>query len=227
MIAKASILLVAVPAISAACISSGDQNTINNALRSGGQNVRVQLCENALIHITDQISFTADGQEISTENYPTGSTRATIQVAPGNSAATIIHGAHLNNIKIKNIQLDGNRPNAGFQKGGGANIEIGGLSTGQVVSNVNSRNPRGWSCMHIIGSGQDQNPCKQATITNNDIGPCGQSGTDSEGNGLWADGISLDCTDTLVQDNMVSSPMPFVSLELRPSDMANLLLDHW
>lgn len=198
-------LSLGLPVLTSACISSGDQSIINDALRSGGPNARVQLCENALIQISDSITFTADGQEISTENYPTGNSRATIQITPGNSAATLISGAHLNNIKIKNIQLDGNRPNAGYQKGGGANIEIGGLSSGQVVSNVNSRNPRGWSCMHIIGSGQDQNPCKKATITNNDIGPCGQSGTDADGNGLWADGVSLDCTDSLVQDNKVPS----------------------
>ncbi|KAK5994330.1 hypothetical protein PT974_04803 [Cladobotryum mycophilum] len=197
----------ALPALSsAACISSGDQNTINNALSSGGAGAVVQLCQNALIQITGQISFTADNQEISTQGYPTGSTRATIQIKPGNTASTIIQGAHHNGIKIKNIQLDGNRPNAGLQPGGGANIEIGGLSNGQVVQYVNSRNPRGWSCMHIIGSGQDSNPCRNATITNNDIGPCGQSGTDGNGNGRWADGISLDCTNSLVQDNHIQGP---------------------
>ena len=205
MITKVGVIVAVIPALTAACISSGDQNTINYALQSGGANAVVQLCENAVIQITDSISFTADGQEISTVYYPTDNNRATIQIAPGNSAATIIQGQNLNNIKIKNIQLDGNRPNAGYQKGGGATIEIGGLSTGQVISNVNSRNPRGWSCMHITGSGQDQNPCQQATITNNDIGPCGESGTDGQGNGLWADGISLDCTNSLIQDNTVSS----------------------
>lgn len=86
---------------------------------------------------------------------------------------------------------------------GGANIEIGGESTGQVVTGVASRNPRGWSCLHVIGSGIDASPCTNATISNNDIGPCGQEGTNSQGQSLWADGISLDCTNSLVSSNTV------------------------
>lgn len=161
---KFAALLGALPAVaSAACISSGDHSTINNALRTGGAGPVVQLCEDALIKITDQTSFTADDQEISTQNYPNGSTRATIQVAPG-SATNILIAGHFNRIKIKNIQLDGNRAGAGFYQEGGANIEIGGQSTGQVVSNVASRNPRGWSSLHVIGSGKDGSACKQATI---------------------------------------------------------------
>ncbi|KAH8799794.1 hypothetical protein F5884DRAFT_686279 [Xylogone sp. PMI_703] len=190
-------------AASAACISSGNQNTINSALSSGGAGAVVQLCPGATILITDTINFSADNQEISTQGYPTDSTRATIKIAPGNTAATLIAGRN-NGIKIRNIQLDGDRPNTGLQVGGGANIEIGGLSSGQVVDHVASRNPRGWSCLHVIGSGNDGNPCRNATITNNDIGPCGQEGTDAQGNGKWADGVSLDCTASLVQHNTIT-----------------------
>lgn len=197
----------ALPALAsaAACISSGDQSVINNAFQSGGENTVVQLCANALIQITDKITFTADGQELSTQGYPTGSSRATIEVAVGSSASTLIYARDLNNIRLKNIQLEGNRQNAGFFPGGDANIIIGGVTSGgQVVSNVASRNTRSWSCLHVIGSGQDNNPCRNVTLLNNDIGPCGQSGTDSNNNGLWADGISLDCTASLVQGNTVS-----------------------
>ncbi|RFU35451.1 hypothetical protein B7463_g849, partial [Scytalidium lignicola] len=190
-------------AASAACISSGDQNTINTALSSGGAGAVVQLCPGATILITDTINFSADNQEISTQGYPTDSSRATIQIAPGNTASTLITGKN-NGIKIRNIQLDGDRPNNGLQVGGGANIEIGGLSSGQVVDHVASRNPRGWSCLHVIGSGSDSSPCSNATVTNNDIGPCGQEGTDADGNGLWADGVSLDCTSSLVQHNTIT-----------------------
>lgn len=195
------------PALAAAgCISNGDQSTINTLLRNGGANTVVQLCENATIQITDKITFTADGQEISTQNYPTGSTRATLRAAPGSQVSTLIEGHSVNSIKIKNIQIDGNRPGAGYLKTGGANIEIGGTATGQTVQYVNSRNPRGWSCLHIIGSGNDGNPCKNAQILNNDIGPCGEEGHNANGDGLWADGVSLDCTNSLVQDNTVSPP---------------------
>jgi hypothetical protein len=87
---------------------------------------------------------------------------------------------------------------------GGANIEIGGTSNGQVVEYVNSRNPRGWSCLHVTEGGITSDFCTNATVSNNDIGPCGQSGTNSAGDGLWADGISFACTDSLVEGNDVS-----------------------
>lgn len=103
---------------SAACISSGNQNTINNALSSGGAGTIVQICTGVTIQITGTISFTAENQEISTEGYPTGSTRATLQIATGNDVSTLISGAGYSGIRILNIQLDGNRPNAGYLNGG-------------------------------------------------------------------------------------------------------------
>ena len=91
---------------------------------------------------------------------------------------------------------------------GGANIEIGGTSNGQIVKYVNSRNPRGWSCLHVTEGGIESDYCTNATVSNNDIGPCGQSGTNSAGQGLWADGISFACTDSLVEGNDVSTILP-------------------
>lgn len=190
-------------AVCASCISSGDQTTVNNALSAGGIGTIVQLCPNVVLSISGSITFTADNQEISTQGYPTDSTRATIKIAPGNTASTLISGTGHNGIRILNIQLDGDRPHNGMQIGGDASISIGGASNGQIVSHVASKNPRGWSCLHVIGSGNDASPCTNATITYNDIGPCGKEGTDAAGNGQWADGVSLDCTNSLVQGNAV------------------------
>lgn len=207
------ISLSAIVGIAYGCISSGDQNTINSAFSSGGAGAVVQLCQNTVISITGSIQFTAENQELSTDGYPVDGTRATVQIAPGNNASTLISGAWYSGIRILNIQVDGDRPTTGHQINGGANIEIGGGVSGQVVSYVASRNPRGWSCLHIIGSGNAASPCTGASITHNDIGPCGQEGTDSEGNGLWADGISLDCTSSTVSENTVSS-LPDVARSL-------------
>lgn len=91
---------------------------------------------------------------------------------------------------------------------GGGNIEIGGTSSGQVVKYVNSRNPRGWSCLHVTEGGTTSNYCTNATVSNNDIGSCGDSGTNSAGQGLWADGISFACTNSLVEGNDVSDIFP-------------------
>src|SRR5690348_498281 len=61
-----------------ACLSSGNQDTINNLLTQGGPNTVVSLCPGTTIPITAPIVFTAAGQEISTEGYPTDDTRATV-----------------------------------------------------------------------------------------------------------------------------------------------------
>jgi acyl-homoserine lactone acylase PvdQ len=104
--------------VNASCVSSGDQNTINSAFSAGGQGHIVQLCAGVTITITGTIQFTANGQEISTQGYPTGSTRATIQIATGNKISTLISGAGYSGIRILNLQVDGNRPNAGYVHNG-------------------------------------------------------------------------------------------------------------
>ena len=57
--------------------------------------------------------------------------------------------------------------------------------------------------MHLSESGNSGNPCTNVTITSNDIGPCGQEGTNAAGSGQWADGISFACTNSLVSQNSV------------------------
>jgi hypothetical protein len=115
---SAFFLVVGSHFVRAACISSGNQNTINSAFQSGGKGTVVQLCASSTITISGAIQFTADDQEISTQGYPTGDTRATIIIGTGNSASTLISGAGYNGIRILNLQLDGNRPNAGYYNGG-------------------------------------------------------------------------------------------------------------
>ena len=61
--------------------------------------------------------------------------------------------------------------------------------------------------MHLSESGQTDNPCTNVTVTNNDIGPCGQEGKDAAGNAQWSDGISFACRDSLVAQNTVSPHM--------------------
>ncbi|KAK3496226.1 hypothetical protein B0T13DRAFT_281528 [Neurospora crassa] len=186
------------------CLSTGTQSTINALFSSGGANTIVSLCPGVTIPITAPIVFTAPGQELSTQGYPTDSTRATILIQPGSTVTSAIRGNWQNNVKVLNIQVDGNRPNAGYL-GGDALLEMGGGTEGQTVSHTVVKNTRSWSCVHFIGSGQEDNPCRQATVTFNEVGPCGHEGTDSAtGNGLWADGLSIECMDTTVTDNTIT-----------------------
>lgn len=114
----------------AACLPSGDASTVNTALASGGAGAIIQLCPNALITVTTAgITFTAENQELSTQGYPTDSTRATVLIAPGSSITSAIWGRWTSGVKVLNLQVDGNRPNAGLL-GGDALIEMGGRRCG-------------------------------------------------------------------------------------------------
>jgi hypothetical protein len=83
-------LLSLVPNAYTACISDGDETTINNLLSSGGPNTVVSLCANAVFNLKDSIVFTAENQELSTEGYPADSTRATLVVTGANQTSAII-----------------------------------------------------------------------------------------------------------------------------------------
>lgn len=189
-------LLALILSIDTACIPGGDETIINNLLTSGGANTLVSLCANAIFNLKHPIIFTAHDQELSTEGYPTDSTRATLVVTGVNQTCAINGNCgQCSGLKLRNIQVNGNRPALGLFDGSG-NIEIGGPNSNQLVDHVHSYEPRGWSCLHITEGGSPE--CKNATITNNDIGPSGNS------SGHWADGISMACTNSLVANNIIT-----------------------
>ncbi|KAK0491487.1 hypothetical protein IW261DRAFT_91915 [Armillaria novae-zelandiae] len=189
------------------CVDPNPANTItdrlNTLLNSSGAGYRLPLCAGAEYLLQSPILFAAPQQEISTVGYPTGDERATLvingPVFNGTGHTTAIDGTCANcaGIKIKNIQINGTRLGA-TPTSGGANIEIGGPTSDQVVEYVRSFDPRSWSCLHIAEGGLQ---CKNATIQNNDIGPCG-----SDLFQQWADGISVACANSVVRNNMVMNP---------------------
>jgi parallel beta-helix repeat protein len=81
---------------------------------------------------------------------------------------------------------------------GGANIEMGGGNSDQLIEFVRSHDPRGWSCLHIA---EGPFTCNGAIVQNNDIGPCG-----SDAFQQWADGISVSCLNATVRNNMIQDP---------------------
>lgn len=92
-------------------------------------------------------------------------------------------------------QVNGNRAGTAPTQGG-ANIEMGGSNSNQLIEYVRSYGPRSWSCLHIAeGSLQ----CNNVVVQNNDIGPCG-----SDEFMRWADGISVSCRGAVVRNNVVT-----------------------
>lgn len=72
---------------------------------------------------------------------------------------------------------------------------MGGSNSDQLIEYVHSFDPRSWSCLHIA---EGAFSCNNATVQNNDIGPCG-----SDAYQEWADGISVSCLNALVRNNLV------------------------
>ena len=95
------------------------------------------------------------------------------------------------------LQIDGTRRGAP-PTNGGANIEMGGGNSNQLIEFVRSHDPRSWSCLHVA---EGPLTCNGVVIQNNDIGPCG-----SDQFQQWADGISVSCRNATVRNNMVQDP---------------------
>ncbi|KAM0754313.1 hypothetical protein T439DRAFT_323166 [Meredithblackwellia eburnea MCA 4105] len=201
--------------IAANCVGSWANDTyISSLFYYGGASTVVNLCKNAVIELDNAIFFTAANQVLQTVGGATGSDRATL-VVTGADQSCAIYGAWdgADNIILRNVQIDGNRENLGIIYGGLGLLEFGGNTVGQVIDNVHSFEPRGWTALHAIEG--YNNYCTGMQITNNQIGPSGHAPSgaqqfrrrDSTGTytpGQWADGISVACKGSLVQGNTIT-----------------------
>jgi len=182
------------PAPEEDCIESGDQKTINAALRNEGD-VAV-LCQGAVFELTGSVIFSAAGQQIYTAGFPTDDRRATLRIAYPTLATAVIM-RDFDNAVLSHVIVDGNRPELGYRSGD-ALVYAGGSSSGQTIRFTKITEPRSWSALHLIQGHPSPNPpCTNALVENNEIGPAGSS------NETWADGISLACTNTTVRDNLI------------------------
>jgi len=176
---------------------------LNLALQSSGTGFILSLCPSAQYMIQAPIVFTAPNQEISTLGYPTDDSRATLvvsgPVANSQGHTTAVDGTcgNCNGVKLRNIQVNGNRAGAAPTPGG-ANIEMGGANSNQLIEYVHSYDTRSWSCLHVA---EGSLLCKNVVVQNNDIGPCG-----SDKFQQWADGISVSCRSAVVRNNVITDP---------------------
>ncbi|KAF9226886.1 hypothetical protein BS17DRAFT_776286 [Gyrodon lividus] len=176
---------------------------LNTLLNSSGPGYVLNLCPGKQYIITAPILFAASNQEISTVGYPTGDDRATLvvdgPVANGTGHTTAIDGtcANCDGVRLRNVQVNGTRLGAP-PTSGGANIEMGGSNSNQLIEYVHSFDPRSWSCLHVA---QGNLSCNNVTVQNNDIGPAG-----SDASRQWADGISVACQNSLIRNNMINNP---------------------
>ncbi|KAG9015555.1 hypothetical protein FRB94_000160 [Tulasnella sp. JGI-2019a] len=191
------------------CFPLNPANTVTDRLNAalnatGATGLAIQLCADTNYNITAPIKFAYPNQQITTLGFPglDLSHRATLTVSgsragDGTGHTTAVDGscANCTSVAIRYIQIVGNRAGAGPITGG-ANIEFGGANQNQVIEYVHSRDPRSWSCLHVA---EGPFTCANTLIQNNDIGPCGTDAFQE-----WADGISLSCKLSIVQNNVVT-----------------------
>jgi hypothetical protein len=194
-IATALAMAVSGDAALAACIASGNETHINAALVGSG--AAAVLCPGTLFTLSSPVRFTAPNQQIYTEGLPTGNTRATLRITNG-SLTTAIDGNNQSGIVVRNIQVDGNRRTLGYLSGS-ALLQMGNAGSNQTVQNIFAFDTRSWSIIHFFeGAVINSIPqCQNATIRNNTLGPAGTP------DGRWADGISLACGNSLVENNVI------------------------
>ncbi len=186
---------------SPACIPSGDHTSIQIALISPGS--KAVLCPNAVFELNDTVLFTYDNQEIYTQGFPRDDSRALLRVV-GKKMATAVSAESNDYVALRNVIIDGNRPQLGFAEGAlinfGRGVE-GRDAEGHVVEWVKAYEPRGWAIIYLGG------PCRGAVARNNEIGPGGRAEF------LVADGISMedywplegDFTGTRVTGNVIDA----------------------
>ena len=185
------------PASAAGCISSGTDADITAALVGPGD--VAELCPGAVFNLSKTIYFTAAQQRIETQGLPTDGTRAVLRIASP-TLAMAVFGHDRSGAVLQNVEVDGSRPQYGRIPNSDALIEMGGNSTGQAVRNVYAHHTRGWSDLHLFGGDSTGGVpgCQQATLSGNLLTDAGTDAPDT-----WADGISLDCGHTLVENNTI------------------------
>ncbi|MCJ7694620.1 MAG: right-handed parallel beta-helix repeat-containing protein [Anaerolineaceae bacterium] len=169
------------------CLEGGDQNSINARLKWGSS--KVMLCQRAVFELTGPVIINSIRQKIFTEGFPEDDQRAVLRIVSENLTVAIIMRDY-DDVVISNVIIDGNRPNLGYKEGE-ALVAAGGDAKGQVIRSVKITEPRSWSALHLM------EPCTEALIENNEIGPAGMSDR------TWADGISLACTNSIVRNNTI------------------------
>jgi Right handed beta helix region len=177
------------------CLESGNQDTIN--ARLVGVAAVAMLCPGAVFELTGPVRITADKQQIYTEGFPTDDTRATLRIVSRRFTAAVIMRDY-NEVLLSHVIVDGNRVSL-EPMGGDALVYAGGYSRGQIIRGNKIMNTRSWSSLQLIQGHSDSQPCSDALVEMNEIGPAGTSD-----NLLWADGISLACTNSIVRDNTIT-----------------------
>lgn len=175
------------------CISSGTGESIQSVLDDGRDAV---LCKSTEFSIRQQLDYQEDGQRIYTEDRPSGEERAVLTIDTS-TVATVIRETDQRDVTLESVIVNGNRPQYGYtdeDEHSGALLIFGRNVQGALIRNVDAKNTRTWSTLHLAKWG---GTCRDITVERSTFGPAGTA------DGRWADGISLGCDSTEVIGNRI------------------------
>lgn len=123
--------------------------------------------------------------------------------------------------KLKSVWIDGQRSTLGFRFES-VNIQIWG-GTGTEVSNCRIGNTAGGTNLKALGTGEGK-PCGSNILRANLI----DAYTSSHYNSLWADGLTIACENTTVEDNEIvdASDVPIVVFGAPPATQRSQVHDN-
>jgi hypothetical protein len=203
----------------AACINGGTDSEINGAFASKLQGAEAVLCPGAVFRLSRPIVFTAKQQKLYTQGRPSDDTRALLVVSDP-MLSTAIYADHWSGVQVDSVRVDGNRSTLGplvitdderkalFPRaeallcmGGGLNEVPGRKGSNQKVLNTKAWGTRSWTLLTFnegyVPKGGTTPTCQGGEIRKNTFGPAGTPDS-------IADGISLACGSTIVDDNDIT-----------------------
>ena len=182
------------------CIPSGNEESINRVLATGGVFAEAVLCPNSVFYLHKPIVYTDIFQSVYTEGCPTDDSRAILRVVDA-STTTAVNMLRRDNALLSHVIVDGNQPLLGMandpKQYGMALIRAGYESQGAVIRYVSAFGSRSWSVLHL-GEGDPSNRCSGAIVEYNTLGKSGIHFP-----GKWSDGISMACSGSIIRNNTI------------------------
>ena len=171
------------------CVPSGTQEDINARLRRAGD--VALLCAGSVFDLTSPVVFSADGQQVHTEGFPTDDRRARLRLASP-FAVMAVYMLNRSNVMLRNVIVDGNQPNLGPAQGQ-ALILAGGSGSGEVIREIQAVESRTWATIQLFESlDGGVSRCTNQLVENSEI------------RSAFGSGIALACTNSVVRNNTIT-----------------------
>lgn len=205
------------PAIDLPVTGGGFQGTeaeLRALLRSTPPGGTVWLAQKAVVRLTATLDIPA-GVTLTTTGAPSHNRYALMGRLVrasnfGSPAVQLFSGA-----KLLNVWVDGQRGEPTHYNHNAINVLLLG-GTGTTVSGCRISNTAGWSSLQAFGTFENW-PCASSTVSGNLVTVYSSEHYPIGGQGYWADGLSIACENTTVENNQIIDPTDVAIVVFRAS----------